>query len=353
MKATSIVLLMMLLVGGIALTSCNRSAAPANTVAERPNGTDANVSSTPAAVIDPDAPVPADKDAVATDVSLSVEAKEISLLLDKGSYKAADTLLNNYLPRQPNDATLYCQYVRFLIGAYELAEDPYISTPIKTDDKYKTSGVIAQSIGLASEFNPKVKSYLAEIVLQGLYDQMNKKAVAGEGYITTAAEIVNPTGIFSHANKILLAWSAIELDPNVGKKWADKYESLVPVFVRLGLPTSAMWTANLSADLSNGADKSSDLDFERATRAFLEALDSRKCKLDAINSASTIYTKSEIFGPEIKKAASTHNATYLKLLNAIKREGGDLKVFEAAGVLPPSLMSNSNTASPSRPTTLN
>ena len=273
-------------------------------------------------------------------VELSPEAKAISLLLDKRSFTAADTLFNNYLPYKTDDATLYCQYVRYLIERYPLAEDTFIETPLLRGDKFNTIGTLEKAIVLASEFDASLKPHLADFILKSLHDQIESKALAKQGYIGSSSEIIG--GWFGPTHKINFAWKAIDLDAPTGKKWAEKYESLVPVFSKLGMCTSAMWTANLSADLSNGADKDSDLDFERATGAFVDAIGSEKCSADRINDTSVLYTK--IFSAEIKKASTGRKMAYFQLLNEIKHGGGSLKLYEEAGALPVALMPNSNTS---------
>lgn len=125
---------------GLALVSCNNSSS-----SHSPS--EPSITARFSEPEKPDSPVSAP-----WRISLSSEAEEISALLDKGSYNAADTLFSNYIPRKPNDGGIYCQYVRFLIENYDFSPSGFISTPIRTDDKYLVWAVVDQAIKLAIEF---------------------------------------------------------------------------------------------------------------------------------------------------------------------------------------------------------
>lgn len=337
--------LVMLLAIAAIFSSCSRGDHPVA-------GTSSNSAANPpdAGLPTPAQPsrAPSEEPSVTPGAALSPPATEISALLDKGRYNAAEMLFKTYIPEKPSDAGLYCQYVRYLIEAFDIGDDPFIASPIKTDDKYRTSFLVIQAIGLASEFDPQVKPYLADIILKGLYDHIHRHAERGETYIRSASELTGGRTLLERqfqamlggGNKVLLAWEAIKLDAGIGKTWAGKYEGLVPLFIKSGMPASAMWTANLSGDLSNGADETSNVDFERATISFLRALDTRNSKAADINIASAIYVS--VFDKDIKRVFSGRDVNYVRLISAIKREGGNVKPFEELGALPTSLKEDLN-----------
>jgi hypothetical protein len=273
---------------------------------------------------------------VAVGYSLSDEAGEVAELMDNDRYVAAEELFKTYLPNRPKDATLYCQYVRFLIEGFSLVDDPFILSPVAAEDRYRVSRLINRTITLASEFDPKIKPYLADLILKSLYKQALSQASKGEGYIASAAMILISdnfmiAGLNGH-NKILFAWTAIELDAATGKKWADRYRELVRSFANTGKSTSAMWTANLSGDLSNGADETSNVDFERAARAFLDSLDSGKGDIATINDTSSLFV--EIFKLDIKRAAKEKDAIYVRLLSRLKELGASHELYQKNDAMP-------------------
>lgn len=337
--------LVMLLAIAAVFNSCSRADHP---VVSASNDSTANAPDASLPKPAQPSPVPSEEPSVTTGVSLSLSAREISVLLDKGHYNAAEALFKTYIPETPSDAGLYCQYVRYLIEAFDIEDDPFIASPIKPDDKYRTSALVIHATSLASEFDPQVKPYLADIILKGIYDHIHRHAERGETYIRSATELTGGRtllerqfqAVLGGGNKVLLAWEAIKLDASMGKTWAGKYEGLVPLFIKSGMSASAMWTANLSGDLSNGADETSNVDFERATISFLRALDTRNSKAADINIASSIYVS--VFEKDVKRVFSAREVNYARLISTIKREGGNLRPFEELGALPSSMKEDSN-----------
>lgn len=262
-------------------------------------------------------------------LSLSNEAMEVSDLLDKGSYLAAETLFNNYLPKKPTDGSLYCQYVRFLIEAYDLYDDQFISTPLRADDKYRVFNVTRQAASLAVEFEPGRKTYLSEIILDGLFKKIQDRANNKDGYIRSVEEILGGS-ILNGSNHIHLAWLAIEYDPDLAKKWAIKYQNLVPLFARAGKASSALVTANLAGDLATAG--TGDQDFEKATNAFEMAVLEGRCEPETLSQASKIYLG--LFGEDCKNALTEKRSYYLRLVEALQSKRADLKEFESKGLLP-------------------
>jgi len=298
---------------GLLFTACNETSTNNSASSDTSSST-----STPEAQ-KPAAPVSAP-----WSVSLSSEAKEVASLLDKESYNAADTLLNKYIQNKPNDAGLYCQYVRFLISAYDFSQDPFISNPIRTDDKYRVFAVAQQAAKLAVEFDPDVKSYLAEIILKEIYDEVYDHAQNKQGFLSPN------TG---SNDRIDLAWAAIEYDPKVAKKWAPKYESLVPVFINKGMPGSALWVANLASDL--GTEAQGDMDFEKATQAFKATIARDNYDPKSVEPAIDRYLN--VFADDCKRVLNSNNANYIGLLKTLRSKGISLEKFEKQDLIPPSV----------------
>lgn len=267
------------------------------------------------------------------DINLSPEAKEIALLIDNKSYTAADTLFNNYFPIKINDATLYSQYVRFLILSREINDLSPIESPIKKPgDPYFRVAILRLAITLAIQFDQSLKKYLSNLILKSFYEKLNETANSGSGYMLARKDFLfqKLSSDAFEVNVINIAWFAIELDAAGSKAWAAKYESLVPIFIQNGKSHSAMMTANLAGDLATEA--AGDADFEKATDAFLSSIKSQKSQKDTIESTAEHYV--ELFTEECKQSLRNRDMKYIELINAIKLTGASLKNFEENNLLP-------------------
>jgi hypothetical protein len=350
MKNNKIYLIVFLFI--FVLSSCNSNNNPSNISSGNQKEISSGVTPSPKKS-EPPPPEASDDVSVPYSVSLSSEAKEVSALIDKGSLTAAEQLLNAYLPKKPSDASLYCQYTRYLIKAYSMNTSKAIISPIASDGKdYYVKYLMLRSTSLAVEFDSTMKPYLADIILKEIYDKIYEQMKNKQAFITEWNTYSND---YNNGNaSTSLAWEAIKLDTNVGKKWAKKYESLAFQLAKLGFPSSALMTANLSGDLTNGADIKSNEDFNRATQMFLAAIETKTCVVkgknsygllvdggaDSIDDAVDLYT--EYFKDDAKRAFQEKNETFLKLLKAIKNEGVSLKPFEDS--IPSSIIENSNTS---------
>lgn len=160
--------------------------------------------------------------------------------------------------------------------------------------------------------------------MNSLYKGAYNYAKQGEGYIRSTSEITGGT------NLMKCAWAAIELDSEVGKKWEKKFASLVPLFVKNGKASSAMWTANLAGDLATGTN--GDADFDNATNTLRSAIEAGNSTPEIIKQASDIYFS--IFEEDCKKALNRENAQYLKLVRSLRDSNIALKEYESKGLLP-------------------
>jgi hypothetical protein len=236
--------------------------------------------------------------------SSSAKSREVSALLDEEKYEAARLLLKSYIPQDPNDAGLYCQYVRLLVAFYEIEDDLVLPTPLyPPNGEGKSTELIKEAAKIAIQLEPKNKKWIANTILEGLYLQAKERAVKGTGYIS-----------YSSPGLIKAAWTAIEIDPQTAGGWAEKFKELIPSFANSGKAVSAMFTGNLVGDLAGGKDDSG-MDFTEATNAFKFAVETKKSDQKTIQDAWYLYI--QLFEKRCKQALDNRERGYLDLLQSL------------------------------------
>ena len=256
--------------------------------------------------------------------SFSLKSREISNLLDEEKYEAARLLLKSYIPQEPNDAGLYCQYVRFLAAGYKIEDNPYLSTPLfPPNGEASATELIKESAKIAVQLESENKEWITDTILKNLYLQVKNRAESGEGYIS-----------YSNPGLIYAAWTAIEIDAETSKNWADKYKALIPYFAKSGKISSAMFTGNLAGDLAGGKNNSGQ-DFTEATKAFKLAVESTNRDQKTVQDAWYLYVR--LFEKKCKQALENRESDYFELLQTIKAKGYKLNEFINTEYLPANL----------------
>lgn len=234
----------------------------------------------------------------------SPKAREISNLLDEEKYEAARLLLKSYIPLDPNDAGLYCQYVRLMVAFYEIEDDLVLPTPLfPPNGEAKSTEIIKEAAKIATQLEPKNKQWIANTILEGLYLQTKERAVKGTGYIS-----------YSNPGLIRAAWTAIEIDPETAGGWAEKFKELIPSFANSGKAVSAMYTGNLVGDLAAGKNNSG-MDFTEATNAFKFAVETKKSDQKTVQDAWYLYI--QLFDKRCEQALDNRERGYLDLLQSL------------------------------------
>jgi len=229
-----------------------------------------------------------------TQPKLSLKAKEVSRFLDSQRYLAAEKLLNAYLPKYPKDGGLYCQYVRWLIGKHNLRGFQDLRRPILAGCPFAINYLATNASGTAVELDPSLAKYLAEIILRTLHDKINTEASAGNEVINVGSWGVG-LNQFALVNLYILA---IDVDPNTGKQWSGRYDSLMQRFAKRGMVGSSMSIGKIVGDLAS--EGQGNLGFETATKGFLLSIEATKSASVQVNRTVDLFVS--LFPDQCKAA---------------------------------------------------
>ncbi len=250
--------------------------------------------------------------------SFSKEAREVAQLIDDKKFIAAEKLLNAYVPDHPNDAGIYAQYARYLMASDVIASNPFLANPIRTDDKYKRTYLIADSMATAAELDEASRPYLAEETCRIIYNKMKEEIDANNGFMTdmTISNYVYGSGTPGLES---LIWEAIKLDKERVMEWAPRFEDCIADFARLGKISSAMMLGNLVGDMKTGADPLGDEDFRLATTSFVRALQAGTATKEDTESCRSMYNS--LFKSEVEAGGSRAGEAFQELQTALDRTG--------------------------------
>lgn len=222
---------------------------------------------------------PRDSQPGAVAYPLSAIAQKAKRYLDEASYEAAEQLFWQEFPRNPSDAGLCCQYVRHLILSRDPATAGLTQTSMKSDTEFYWSvpGLAAEAADLASQLDPRCRTYLADLILESVAVRVRENLDMNRGCVGEAQMLYYPT-LDRHRlvpgtelSVINIGWRAIALDATRAQRWAGRYQSLADQSVRIGKVATAMMLGNLTGDLRQRGQGVED--FRHANRAFLAALD--------------------------------------------------------------------------------
>lgn len=244
-------------------------------------------------------------------ITLSDEAQEISDLLDDGKYSAANVLFEDYIPRKRNDAGLYCQYLRYALSFDSIDGDTLLnSSPLVSPSSstvaadYGTSTLSIKTAQLAVEFAPETKSWVADTIFRERFNKAKRLADKGEGFIQ-----------YENTKLFDVCFKAITIDSETAKNWISQYEELLPIFIKNGKASSAMWTANLIGDMKSGAIEHGQC-FKEATKILRQSIEFSKIPNDKASDALILYSR--VFNRQINEANQKNDSEYQKLLRAIE-----------------------------------
>ncbi len=252
--------------------------------------------------------------------ALSAKAREIEKLLDRGATSGAERLLSIYLNSDPGDAGLLAQYARFVILTHPASGVSWIASPLDTSDNFRPLYIVAKASMTASDLDPDIRPYLAELLLSSFEGASRTTLDRGEGVISDPVLFMTPF----EASLANVGWVAIECDAERAERWSKPFEALAAQAARNGKVASAMMLGNLAGDLMQRGE--GDQDFRLANKYFLESMKNvgtapDQAKLNWIRVTLNAY--STLFADEL--AAVTRgqpsDSTYDEVLAMAKQLG--------------------------------